>query len=266
MIEDYQAKRRRTRRLSRLLLLLGFVLAALSAGATYLYATTNVGRPVLPGTVQTVGVVVAARDIPPRTTLTAGDLKVVQTAPELAPANALRVPESAVGRLTTVPIANGEIMLPSKFQAAEGYSFSVFPAGQQPSGSAPEFRAMSISVPDTSAVAGAVQVGDLVDILFVVSFETRPVGAPTTASAPTTTPSVEFAARIIYDRIPILARSASTYTIRVDTVQAERISALLGMGANPQILLRAQDDTRAVRTSGALASSEVNTLFRSILR
>ncbi len=43
MIEDYQAKRRRSRRLSRLLLALGFLVALLAAAGTYLYTTRSEG-------------------------------------------------------------------------------------------------------------------------------------------------------------------------------------------------------------------------------
>ncbi|MBI3522295.1 MAG: Flp pilus assembly protein CpaB [Chloroflexi bacterium] len=259
MIEDYQAKRRRSRRLSRVLLVLGVVLAVLAGAGTYLYAVNGRVAEMAPPP-PALAVVVAARDLPVRTTLAADDLKVVRTAPELAPPGALTSTEAAVGRITTVPMSNGEVVLPSKFTPGEGLGFSVFPAGQKPSGSAPDFRAMSISIPDAQAVGGSVQAGDIVDVVFAVALE------PGRLTAGSPSASTDYAARITYERVPVLARTITSYTIRVEAAQAERIAALAISGAQINLLLRAQDDTRSAGTRGALFSVEVATLLRGIPR
>jgi len=275
MIEDYQAKRRRSRRLSRLLLILGIILALVAGVTTYFYASFGGGGGIAPAAAQpTETVVVATRDIAPRTTIVSDDLMVVRTVKDLVPPGALTSPDAAIGHLATVPIAKGEVLLPGKFQPIEGFGFSVFPAGQQPTGSAPEFRAMSISVPDAQAVGGAIQAGDIVDIVFSLSFEpprVRPAAsaapasaAPTLPAVPVTGPLTDFAAKITYERVPVLAKVLTTYTIRIEAGQAERIAAITSAGATIHLLLRAREDTRATTATGALYSVESSNLIRAI--
>ena len=277
MIEDYQAKRRRSRRLSRLLLILGIILALVAGVTTYFYASFGGGGGIAPAAAQpTETVVVATRDIAPRTTIVSDDLMVVRTVKDLVPPGALTSPDAAIGRLATVPIAKGEVLLPAKFQPIEGFGFSVFPAGQQPTGSAPEFRAMSISVPDAQAVGGAIQAGDIVDIVFSLSFEPprvrpaassaapAPSAAPALPAAPVAGPLTDFAAKITYERVPVLAKTLTTYSIRIEAGQAERIAAITSAGATIHLLLRAREDTRSTTATGALYSVESSNLIRAI--
>lgn len=256
VIEDYAAKRRRERRIARSLLIGGIVLAFAAAALTYVYATT---RPLDAAPVPTVSVLVAARDLPPRTALSAGDVKVVKASPDLVPPGTFSDPGAVVGRIVTVPIVANEVILPSKFAAAEGFGFSVFPPGQQPAGSAPDFRAMSLNIPDAQAVGGAVQPGDAVDLIFTLTFEP----AQAIPGAPTGQP-VDFAARIVFERVPILARTLTIYTIRIEAAQAERIAALQAAGSTVQLLLRARTDDRDARASGARYSQEALQLIRGI--
>lgn len=137
VIEDYAAKRRRQRRIARSLFFGGIVVAFAAAALTYFYASS---RPAETAPVPTVSVLVAARDLPPRTALSAGDVKLVRTSPDLAPPGAFSDPGAVVGRIVTVPIVANEILLPSKFGASESFGFSVFPPGQQPTGAAPDCR------------------------------------------------------------------------------------------------------------------------------
>jgi hypothetical protein len=68
---------------------------------------------------------------------------------------------------------------------------------------------------------------------------------------PTPQMGVDFSAKIILERLPILARLASVYTIRVDALTAERIAYLQSSGGQIAFLLRAPKDERASGSTGA---------------
>lgn len=113
--------------------------------------------------VATLPRVVAAEDIPARTRVTADMLEVQAIPTEAALVSAFASTDSVVGLVTRFPIAASEQIGPQKvgatFDAADeadnGLSF-VIPAG---------FRAVAISVTESSAVGGLVVAGDHVDVI-----------------------------------------------------------------------------------------------------
>lgn len=256
MIEDYQAKRRRARVIQRSLLAFGLILAIASAILTYYFASR---APAVEGPLTaTAQVLVARRDIPARTVVTADDVMVVQTTAGVVPSGSLRDPAEAVGRILTQPVVQNEIIHPSRFSSSGTTGFAIFPEGQQPSGSAPDFRAMSLQVSDAQAVGGTVVAGDRVDILFSIAYV--PLHFGTGASE-----GQDYAARILAENVLVLAKDETTlYTFRVDAAQAERIAAMSSAGAQIHLLLRRADDTRAPRASGAIFSSEAIRAIRAI--
>lgn len=257
MIEDYQAKRRRARIVSRSLLGLGITLAFVSALVTYVIASRV---PDAAG-IETAQVLVADRDIAARTIITPGDVRIARVAADVLPESALRDPAVAIGRVTTQPIAKNEIVLSAKFTTGGGGGFAVYPEGQQPTGTTPDYRAMSLNILDQSAVGGSVQAGDIVDIVFSIAYLPSVLGSGTATNASDT----DFAARILAERVTVLAKDSTTiYTFRVDAAQAERIAAMQAAGALLQLLLRASDDTRSPRASGAIFSSEAGGIIRAI--
>lgn len=180
---------------------------------------------------------------------------------EVLPESAIRDAAIVIGRVTTQPIAKNEVVLSAKFTAPSGGGggFAVYPEGQQPTGATPDYRAMSMSILDQHAVGGAVQPGDIVDILFSISYIPSLLGAGTNAI------DSDFAARILAERVTVLARDTTTiYTVRVDAAQAERIAAMQAAGATLHLLLRAGDDARAPRASGAIFTSEAGVIIRAI--
>lgn len=256
MIEDYQAKRKRGRVVARALMGGGLLLAVASALLTFVYVSQLSETSTGP-TIAMSEVLIADRDLPARTLIGAGDVKLVRTAADLIPAAALRSAESAIGSVTAVPIADGEVMLASKFSAVDGSGFSIFPAGQQPTGSSPDYRAMSLKVADANAVGGAVKPGDVVDVIFAFTYQPLQLAVPSAAEQ-------DFAARILAERAVVLARAAEIYTVRVEAAQAERIAALQAGGTTMHLLLRAGDDVRVPRTAGAVYSSEAAEIIRAI--
>lgn len=240
----------RSRRRARLVLIVGILVAVLAGVMTYVTASGT--KSEAPPPVATTDVVVAARDLPPRTALTAADVKIAKYPVDLAPPTAVTKPPDILGKIVQQSIAAGEPILPGKFAAAGAVSFTVFPPNAQPAAGqpipagTPDYRVMAITVGDAQAVGGAVQVGDLVDVLMTWTIDPAkyftPPADPTKYSDITT--------KITLQNIQILARAASVYTIRTDAQTAEQIVYLTAAGAQMSFLLRAQQDQRQVSTQG----------------
>jgi Flp pilus assembly protein CpaB len=237
---------RRSRLVARTLLVLGVVVAVLAAVGTYLYA--GAARTAPPSEVPMVDVVVAARDIEARSAIGSNDVKVIRLPRDSAPATALRDVGATAGMVTTVPLAANEPLLPAKIaQPGAGGHIAVLPPGQTVS-TAPAFRAMSLNIPDSNAAGGLIAAGDHVDILFTLA-----VVEPTRS---------DFVGRIVIQDIPVLAKTITVYTLRVDATIAERIAALQASGGNLQLLLRAPGDSRPAGTAGASFTAETQRILR----
>lgn len=269
------------KRRARLILIFGVLLALVTGAVTYTFvagAQTAAPAQAAP----TVSIVVAARDIPARTALTAADLKLAKLDPAYAPPAAIKEPKEVIGKILVQPVYVGEPIISAKFAPTER-AFTVFPPGVEVQPGSPAYRIMVISVPDNNAVGGIIVPGDNVDIMYVFAFDpcsklqigtgatagtacqtgTAPVagGAPATTGAggSTTTPqspiTSDTVAKIILGPVLILARNAATYTIRVDAALAERLAYIQSAGGTLQFLLRAPTDDRAAGTTGATFSS-----------
>ena len=218
----------------------------LAGAGTYFYA--GAARTATPTDVAMVDVLVATRDIEARSALGANDVKVVQLPRDAAPASALRDASGATGMITTVRLSANEPVLPTKIakSGTEG-RIAVLPPGGTVANSA-AFRAMSLSVPDANAAGGAIEAGDHVDILYTLA-----VVEPTKS---------DFVGRIWIQDIPVLAKTITVYTLRVDVTTAERIAALQASGGVVQLLLRAPGDTRPAGTAGASFTTEAQRILR----
>lgn len=221
------------------------LIAVLAGVGTYLYA--GVARDA-PPTDPTVDVLVAAREIGARSALGSGDLRVVRLPRDAAPANALRDANSVAGMVTTVALSENEPVLSNKVAqpGSEGH-IAVLPPGQTVANSN-LFRAMSLNIPDANAAGGAIAAGDHVDILYTLA-----VVEPTRS---------DFVGRIVIQDIPVLAKTITVYTFRVDVTTAERIAALQASGGGLQLLLRAPGDARPAGTAGASFTSEAERILR----
>ena len=235
----------RTRLLSRIFLALGVLIAVVAGVGTYLWASALRNAP--PTDVVTVDVVVAARDIEARSALGSGDLKVVQLPRDAAPANALRDANGAVGLITTVTLTANEPVLPTKIAqpGSEGI-IAVLPPGQTVANSS-AFRAMSVNIPDANAAGGLIVAGDHVDLLYTLGV---------------VEPRTDFVGRIVIQDIPVLAKTITVYTLRVEATTAERIAALQASGGALQLLLRAPGDARPAGTAGASFTTEAQRILR----
>ncbi len=238
-----------SRRRARLVLIMGIALALVAGVGTFVYASgAKTDQPVA---VPTTPVLVAAREIPAKTTLTAADLKLQEYNLDAKPLAAMSQANDAIGKITIQSISIGEPILPTKFSDPRNPTFVVIPASfigpdGAPSPNSPNFRAMSISVPDPQAVGGVVVAGDIVDLLFTMQLDPAKY-----LQRPTANQTADFSAKIILERVPILAKLAAVYTIRVDALTAERIGYLQSAGGQLSFLLRAPKDERASGSTGA---------------
>jgi pilus assembly protein CpaB len=258
------------RRRARIILILG-VLLALGAGAGTFFYASSAQTAAPPPEEPKVAFVVAARELPARTALTAADVKVAKIAADAAPATALKDPKEAIGKILVTHVTINEPLLPTKFAAAER-AFTVFPVGEKVEAGSPNYRVMTITVPDNFAVGGVLGPGDYVDIMYVFSFDpATKVQLPQGATVPTGGAAgqqqkiiPDTVAKIILGPMQILARTTNVYTIRVDAALAERIAYIQAAGGTLQFLLRAPQDDRTVTTTGATFSNIYTTFKISI--
>ena len=243
----------RSRRRARLVLIVG-LLFAVGAGATTFFVA-NTAKSEAPAPIPTSSIIVAAREIPPKTQITAADLKLVKMNTEVVPPAALTKAEDVVGKITITAISVGEPILPTKLGGPNGAVFVVIPAASLGSDGnivpgTPNYRAMSITVADAQAAGGSIQPGDIVDVLFSFTFDpVKYIQNPTPKNGP------DISARIVLERVPILARTLAVYTIRTDAATAERIGYIQASGGVLQLLLRGPKDDRATGTTGATFKS-----------
>ena len=149
--------------------------------------------------------------------------------------------------------------------AASGAPFTVLPPAERLGPLSAEWRALSIQVPDANAVGGFVQAGDVIDLVYTLGYEKVGgviVVAPPPVPGQAASQPVERAARIVFERIPVLARSTSVYTLRMDAASAERVAVLQNSDAQILLLLRAPNDDRAIRATGATLSAETLQFLR----
>jgi Flp pilus assembly protein CpaB len=155
-----------------------------------------------------------------------------------------------VGQISVLPIAVGEPILASKLNDPKSPIFVVIPptaldANGNITPQTPNFRALSITVQDANAVGGVLAVGDLVDVVFTMQIDPARY-----IQNPRQTLVADFNAKIILERVPILARTASVYTIRADAITAETLTWLQVSGGQLHLYLRAPRDERASGSQG----------------
>jgi len=146
------------RRTSRLILLLGIFLAALTFVVIIVLFNgqgNGIGGPAVTAPPTDRKVVVATVDIPLGTLVTADMLSTQTMSIAVAKSDAYADPSQAIGQTNKVPITAGEQVTNSQFVLSGAQSLVVPPG----------FRAFAITVNELTGVANLVQVGDYVDVL-----------------------------------------------------------------------------------------------------
>ena len=109
-----------------------------------------------------VPVVVAARDLPQGTVLSADHLKMTDVPDQFIQPYATQDATQLVGRVTLAPIAEGEQVLLNKIRTHEDIPEDAYLSSVTPKGK----RAVTIGVDEFSGVGGFVRPGDVVDVLW----------------------------------------------------------------------------------------------------
>lgn len=167
----------------RVLILLGLILGVITGGMVFMITRAPAPK------VETVPVVVAAQDIPERVIIEPSMLEIKQWPAETAPPGAVSRVEDVIGKASQTRIFNGEPILTPKLveiKEASRASFRIPPG----------MVAFSIPASEVSTAGGAIQAGDLVDIL--VSLEILEYDLRGNESKP------QYTTQLVLQNVPVL--------------------------------------------------------------
>ncbi len=236
------------RRGGRILVLLGIILGLITAGGAFLALSTAQPQA---QQVPTQPVVIALQNIPSRTEINPQALGIQQW-PEPIPVGASAKIEDVAGKLATVPIYQGQIILPQmyidkgKAQVSGSNASFIIPDGK---------IAMAFSIDPISSVANALQAGDSVDLMLTLSPATI-VTQTTTARTRTTGTEGQAVTQLMLQDVPILqvgswgvqasgeqqAPAQNILTFALDRQDALALKSAIEQGSIQLILRRAGDD------------------------
>jgi Flp pilus assembly protein CpaB len=228
---------------SRKLITIGIVLAIVSGVGSYLYLSRSGGSN---ANVPTVPVLVATRTIPARTPLTGDDVQVRNVPMDATNAQGtFQSSDQVVGRISSVAILQGQLVTSNLFAfSAETGAVSIIGPEESFGPDSPNWRAVSLAVPDDRAVGGILSAGQHVDVMvttaILVNEEILQDG--------------EFygdkATKVTYQDVQILTKSGTFYVIKVTEQVAEEIAHMQASGvASFTLALRPDVDTRLVDAS-----------------
>lgn len=237
------------KRRAKLYIGVGLVIALVAAGAVYLVmrqATAGAAQ------VEKREVVVAVRDIPSRKPIEEGDVAVRSVVADSTNESAYSRIDEVLNRVSGVSISAGQLITRNVLaSAAEGQTFSILEPGSSFDPLGPNWRAVSVSVPDDRAVAGLLQPGQRVDL--VVTMPVNPELGPTPEPSATPTEAVipGPSTKVTLQALTILARNGAMYILRADLATAEQIAELQAAGGQFALALRAEEDGRTATTLGS---------------
>ena len=256
MTENFDTSRRR----ARLITAAGIFVSLVVAGVVFLVIRLATSGFAAEAAV-THSVVVAARDIAGRKPIEEADLQMRVVEMDETNANAFTRMDDVLGRVSSVSIPEGQIVtrnLLASHTANQAFSVNDPAASFDPSG--PDWRAVSLTVPDPMAVAGTIQPGQRVDVVVTMSLNPQ-IGLPADQAQPAETPA-EFvpgpSTRVTLQNMTVLARNGAVYILRAELDTAEKIGQLIAAGGQFMIVLRPDEDTRTAETGGSTTDSLVD--------
>lgn len=230
----------------RWVIVLGVIMAVLAGGAAF-FLINQAQQEAGQASAQRVPAVVAIQTIPARETIEAADVEVRMV--PIDPTNANGVVGDAaqvVGRIPAVSILQGQLITTNMLASTtEGGEFSILGPDESVSPDSEAWRAVSLTVPDDSAVGGLLKPGQSVDV-----FVTAVVNVPADLAAigrfyP------DRSTKITYQDMVILARKDAFYVVRAPLAIAEEIAHLQATGnATFSLALRPDQDTRSIDARG----------------
>jgi Flp pilus assembly protein CpaB len=198
-------------------------------------------------------VVVAVNEIGSRQPIAAADVTTREVAADPTNANAFESVDQAVGRVTGVAIAAGELVSPTLLASTtEGMTYSILEPGEDYDPAGPDLRAISMTVGASNAVAGTLVPGQNVDLL--VTMPINPLAGQDAQAVDPAAP-VEFLAgpstKVTLQSLWILARDGDVYILRTDLATSEKITELTAAGGVFTMVLRPDQDDRIAETEGS---------------
>jgi Flp pilus assembly protein CpaB len=253
---EYKGPSRR----GRWIVIIGVLLAVVAGGAAFYLinaAQQQAGQPGL----QKVAVVVAVQTIPARKIIEPADVTVREVPLDDTNAQGIAsTPEKVIGRVPAVAILQGQMVTTNLLaSSAEGGQFSILGPEESVDGDAPEWRAISMTVPDDRAVGGLLTPNQTVDVFVTASVNVFNDSSEGLGEEGYYT---DKSTKLSYQNMLILAKTGTFYVLKAPLDVAEEISHLQASGAASfSFALRPDVDTRQVD-----ASSLGTTTNRVIIR
>ena len=247
-------------RRGRWIVVIGVALAIVAGGAAFFLinqAQQEAGQAGL----QKVAVVVAAQTIPARKIIEATDVTVREIPIDQTNEQGIAsTPDKVIGRVPAVAILQGQMVLTNLLASStEGGQFSVLGPEESIGTDSPEWRAVSMTVPDDRAVGGLLTPNQTVDV-----FVTASVNVLTNSEDGIGKDGyyTDKSTKLSYQNMLILAKSGTYYILKAPLDVAEEISHLEASGAAAfSLALRPDVDTRLVDAS-ALGTTTNRVIIR----
>ena len=247
-------------RRGRWIVVIGVLLAVVAGGAAFFLinpAQQEAGQAGL----QKVAVVVAAQTIPARKIIEATDVTVREVPIDQTNEQGIAsTPDKVIGRVPAVAILQGQMVLTNLLASStEGGQFSVLGPEESIGTDSPEWRAVSMTVPDDRAVGGLLTPNETVDV-----FVTASVNVLTNSEDGIGKDGfyTDKSTKLSYQNMLILAKSGTYYILKAPLDVAEEISHLQASGAAAfSLALRPDVDTRLVDAS-ALGTTTNRVIIR----
>jgi Flp pilus assembly protein CpaB len=235
-------------RRGRYIVIVGVILAVVAGGAAF-YLINQAQQQAGQAGLQKVAVVVALQTIPARKIIEPTDVTVREV--PIDPTNAqgiVSTPDLVIGRVPSVTVLEGQMVTTNLLaSSAEGGQFSVLRPDETVAPDSPEWRAVSLTVPDDRAVGGLLTPNQTVDV-----FVTASVNVLTNSDTGIGEDGyyTDKSTKVSYQNMVILAKSGTFYVLRAPIDVAEEISHLQASGAAAfSLALRPDVDTRQVDAS-----------------
>ncbi|HET9755066.1 MAG TPA: SAF domain-containing protein [Candidatus Limnocylindrales bacterium] len=247
-------------RRGRWIVVIGIVLAAAAGGAAFFLinqAQQQAGQAGL----QRVAVVVAVQTIPARKIIEAADVTVREIPLDDTNAQGIAsTPDKVIGRVPAVAILQGQMVLTNLLASStEGGQFSVLGPADAFASDSPDWRAISMTVPDDRAVGGLLTPNQTVDVFVTASVNVLTNSEDGLGDNGYYT---DKATKLSYQNMLLLAKSGTYYVLKAPVDVAEEISHLQASGAAAfSLALRPDVDTRQVDAS-ALGTTTNRVIIR----
>lgn len=242
---EYSSKNSRR---SKVYIAVGVVIALLVAAIVYIALQASGLTAEREVTMRNV--VVAVRDIPARKAVEEGDVAVRSVVADPTNDTAFTALDEVLGRVVGIPVATGQLVTRNVLASTtQGQTFSILEPGQEFDPTGPDWRALSITVGDSSAVAGTVVPGQTVDL--IVTMPVNPELGQTEEEAATSQFVAGPSTKVTLQQVTILTRTGGVYIIRADLATAEKITQLQSIGGTFTMVLRPEEDDRTAETEGS---------------